>query len=140
MAYYCEKADLEQIGHPKLVTRWADDDGDGVLSTDEVENVTAAIAWAYNRINRKLTKRFSVPFSPVPGAIADINIVLALYRLAWRYSRAEAASMREEFEEADKALDEMAEGKQNIPGVSPRHGNAIESTTEDAEPDFSRTQ
>lgn len=141
---YCTKADLERRFHPENIRRWASNDGHPGLDTAEEANITAAISDADTVIDAKLAVRYAVPFSPVPALVNYISICVTGYNLARRKGFAAAgganqgASIVGDRDEALRLLDQAAAGEISLHDAS-EASDAIASTTEDAEPVFSRS-
>lgn len=140
---YCTKADLDAAFHPSNILRWADDDGDGVLSTAELATVTGCIARADAIIDARLDGHYDVPFASTPAIIKEHAIRIAGYLLARRkgfYSAGgdyQAATIVGDHDDAVAWLDRVARGEASIPAVD-RAAARISSSTQDAEPIFSQ--
>ena len=96
--------DLELRYTAETVRQWADDDRDGAA---DAAVVAAALDKATNRVETVLKQAYpaAVPFDAanVPGAVKEIALSIAGYRLAGRRGKA-AELYQTEFEQAEKEL------------------------------------
>lgn len=109
MAYYTTEATLR-------LTKW---DASEVTATQ----LTNYAKMAYDVINAKLAKRYSVPFAaPVPGVIVEISDMLVVYYgKLYSAGHVVASEALDRFrDEAFRLLDALAEGEIGIPGVATR--------------------
>ena len=107
---YCTKADiLDQIDEDILVQLTDDDDTGSVVDA----KVTAAIGRADEEIDGYCGKRYSVPFSTVPGRVRDLSVDIAIYHLYGR--RKGAPDQREKnYNNAIRFLEKIAGNKGSL--------------------------
>lgn len=114
---YCIQADVqEQLDEERLI-QLTDDEGAGVVNADRVDR---AIADADAEIDSYLSKRYTVPLSPVPVLVRMLSVDLAVWNL---YSRkgVEDPVRKERYQARVKLLQALGEGKATL-GVDPEPG------------------
>lgn len=94
---YSVQADVQSAaGGLKKLKELADWDNDGAVDAAEV---TSAIASADALIDSYASKRFTVPFNPVPATIKDCSARLARLKLARRRPGLWDQAMQDEWDE-----------------------------------------
>jgi phage gp36-like protein len=112
---YSAQADVQiAAGGADRLVALADTDGNGAIDAGVVD---AAIAEADTLINTFASKRFSVPFSPTPPAIAALSARMAVRILRRNRNTTIAADV--EIDKIDREwLSQLASGAV-LPGVEP---------------------
>jgi len=111
MIYYCNKDDLG-ISNEELL-RLCDDNNIGEWDENSTKKLNDHIKAATDEINSYAIKKYKVPFSPVPGSIKDIAVILTLYKL---YSKRNSASkqLRQDYEDKISFLEKLSQNKVGI--------------------------
>jgi len=105
---YCDLDDLKNSISEAEIIQLTDDDDAGVVDTDKTD---AAIEYADEMINGYLRGRYETPLDPVPDAVKNISIDLAMYRLFWRRNKLDIPdSMQALYKNAIDALKQMQKG------------------------------
>ncbi len=112
---YCLKADLLEKVDESILIQLTDDDGLGVVADDVV---TKAIEDADAEIDGYCGKRYSVPFSTVPGMIKKLSQDIALYNLFQRRSGATEEKKRD-YENAIRFLRDVSKGAVSLGADDP---------------------
>ncbi len=120
MGRYVQVEDVIAEYPDDLVERLSDDQGAGVIDTSNVER---AIAWAEAYVDAKLFKFYEVPLSPVPDIVKAWVIDLAIWRLFQRWVDDERVTRKKE--EVDTMLDEIAQGRMQLPGAENQYKGLI---------------
>lgn len=95
-------------------------------------DVTAAITRAEAKINTKLGIRYTVPFASPHAVIIDLCEVLTLMdTIKDRHGGVLPQALDSEYEAALALLDDLASGKQAIPGVSISSSRYVRNSTND---------
>jgi len=133
---YTSKANLESMFTASLVRSIVDEDGSGVVNSDEAAIITAAIARADARIDAMLNGVYSVPFSTVPDMIEQISTQMAF---AWLCLRSPAhLGLAQAVEAAAmKDLDRLREGTMRLSGQG---AEDAAYSTDEGEGEFTRTK
>lgn len=111
MIYYCEKDDLG-ISDEELL-RLCDDDDIGEWNEDSIKKLNDHLKAAADKINSYALKKYNVPFSPVPGSIKDIAVILTLYKLYGKRSSV-SKQLRQDYEDQITFLEKLSQGKVGI--------------------------
>ena len=80
MSHYAQQSDIEELYGPELLIRLTDTSTPrtGVANADVVDK---ALLGADDVINAYLSAEYTVPVSPVPGAVRTCAIDIAVYRI-----------------------------------------------------------
>lgn len=136
---YCVEADLDKSFDVKRVTQFTIDDPAANPAVRNSAIITSAIAAADAVIDDTLRDQYAVPFDPVPAAIKQISIWLALYNLASRRDTGISPAISARAAEARARLAAIANGSVTL-AVSSSEESTLRSTTTELEPVFTRSR
>lgn len=110
---YCDLDDLKARVDEEELISLTDDDDAGDIDTEKTD---AAIAAADALINAYCSRRYNVPFDPVPEIVTTLSVDIAVYKLFSRRGRA-GDNTRNDYNDAVRFLKDVAEKRANIDGV-----------------------
>jgi len=109
---YCNLTGIKKKIPEATIAQLTDDVNGAII--DEAK-VSEAIAQADKRIDAKLGKVYSVPFSPpIPGIVVEISEDISIYNLFSRRLGEIPETQKDRFRDADRLLDGIADGKVSI--------------------------
>ena len=114
MAYSTKSDILDQLDEDSLI-QLTDDEGTGAVDDDKVDK---AISGADAKIDSYCQSRYAIPLSPVPATILDISVDIAIYKLYSRRADTIPEIRRDNYKDAIRFLEKVAEGKIDL-GVQP---------------------
>lgn len=114
MAYCTQQDVINSVGQSR-VTQWSDDTGSGVINPTIVN---AALVWADDQINAKLSQRFQayLPFTTPPRVIFQIAVTFSVWALATRMQET-GELWKQRYDEASALLTQLAEGMLDLIGI-----------------------
>jgi phage gp36-like protein len=129
---YCALADiLDQLEEQKLIQLTDDEnlnpatiDSEDPDCADIIARIDKAIADADAIIDSYCEGRYTVPLSPVPNRIRQIDVDVAIYNLYSRRSGGGVPEIRSErYKEVIRFLEKVAEGKITLGASTPAPAN-----------------
>jgi phage gp36-like protein len=133
---YCTSADISLAISPAPFLQLADDDESGAVDSAVVDN---AIATADAYIDAMISTRFSVPVSPVPDIIKFASVWLSVCQLGKRRGLL-PEDYGAECEKWMRWLEDVKDGRVDIPGLTEIDTGLPESTSEDQQADIVKTR
>jgi phage gp36-like protein len=133
---YATPDDLTARLGPDLAAFLADDDLDAAPDTSIL---TAALDDASAQIDAALSRRYAVPFDPVPERLVRLTVDLAVRHLYLRRREAIPSETDLAYAQALAELVDLATGRAQLHGAAPRTSRLnTESTTRDQPKRFDR--
>ncbi|MGU9981462.1 phage protein Gp36 family protein [Phreatobacter sp. HK31-P] len=107
---YATAADIVSLYTQELVDKIAWDEITEAVNTPAIER---ALSEAAAEIDTHLSGRYPIPIHPVPPILRKLNVDMAIYHVAFGYSR-RTDEMRVRYDDALKMLLRIADGKAGL--------------------------